>query len=267
MTKKIGFIGVGNMGGAIIRGLVKLEGVEVHGTDLNTEALQTLHDECGMIVQPDAADLVQACDYVVLAIKPQHAQGVVANIAPHLSEDTCLVSIAAGVNRTTLCEWSGDGCPVIRIMPNTPALVSKGVYAVCLDDQRLNDEQKTFIPEAFASIGQVHVLAESMFDAFTAVVGAGPAYVMYFMEALVESAVYLGLARGQATEMVQALFEGSVKMAMDTGEHMSVLREMVTSPGGSTIRALAHFDRMAVRGTLLDAVVEGYERNRELGDQ
>jgi len=267
MAKKIGFIGVGNMGGAIIKGLVKLDGVEVHGTDLNTQALEVLSREHGVIAHPDAVALVEACDYVVLAIKPQHAQNVVQSLSAKLDEQTCLVSIAAGINRNTLCEWSGNICPVVRIMPNTAALVSKGVYAICLDDERLTEEQKAFIPDAFASIGQVHVLAENQFDAFTAVVGAGPAYVMYFMEALVESGVYLGLPRAQATEMVQALFEGSVKLVMDTNEHMSVLREMVTSPAGSTIRSLAHFDRMAIRGSILDAVVEGYERNRELGEQ
>jgi len=267
MTKKIGFIGVGNMGGAIIKGLSSLDGVEVHGADLDTARLEMLNKQCGMVVQPDANALAAACDYVVLAVKPQHAEPILRGMSAHLDSSKCLLSIAAGLTSETLRELSGDACPVVRIMPNTPALVGKGVYAVCLEDERLSDEQKTFVPKTFKCIGQVHILSEKMFDAFTAVVGCGPAYVMYFMEALVESAVYLGIPRPQATAMVQALFDGSVQMAAGTDEHISVLREMVSSPAGSTIRALAHMDRTATRGNILDAIVEAYERNIELGEK
>lgn len=267
MTKKIGFIGVGNMGGAIINGLSALDGVEVHGTDLDTARVKMLSKECGMVAQPDASALAEVCDFVVLAVKPQHAKPVLHGISATLDSSTCLLSIAAGLTTESLRELSGDRCPVIRIMPNTPALVGKGVYAICLEDERLSDGQMDFVTGAFKAIGQVHILSEKLFDAFTAVVGSGPAYVMYFMEALVESAVHLGIPRPQATDMVLALFDGSVTMAIDTDEHISVLREMVSSPAGSTIRALAHMDRTATRGNIVDAVVEAYERNIELGEK
>ncbi|WP_147821404.1 pyrroline-5-carboxylate reductase [Salidesulfovibrio onnuriiensis] len=267
MTKKIGFIGVGNMGGAIIKGLSALDGVEVHGTDLDKARLEMLSKDCGMVAQPGAEALAAACDYVVLAVKPQHARPVLDSLSGVLDGGKCLLSIAAGLTSETLREYIGGKCPVVRIMPNTPALVGKGVYAICLEDEKLSSEQKSFVPEAFKSIGQVHILSEKLFDAFTAVVGSGPAYVMYFMEALVESAVYLGIPRPQATDMVLALFDGSVSMAAESDEHISVLREMVSSPAGSTIRALAHMDRTATRGNILDAIVEAYERNIELGQK
>lgn len=262
---KIGFIGVGNMGGAIVQGLAALDGVEVHGTDFNEARLSELNASCGMVVQPDAAALAKACDYVVLAVKPQHAKVAVESMVEFFDESKCMLSIAAGLTCDTLRSWVDGACPVVRIMPNTPALVGKGVYAICLEDEKLSDEQKSFIPEAFNTIGQVHVLAEKLFDAFTAVIGSGPAYVMYFMEAMVESSVHLGIPRPQATEMVLALFDGSVQMAVDTGEHISVLREMVTSPAGSTASALAHMDRTAMRGSIIDAIADAYERNIELG--
>lgn len=267
MTRKIGFIGVGNMGGAIIRGLSGLDGVEIHGADLDASRVEALVTECGMVPQPDAASLTRECDFVVLAVKPQYAEPALLSIAGSLDSSKCLLSIAAGLTSETLRELTGNSCPVIRIMPNTPALIRKGVYAICLEDEKLSEEQKMFVPDAFRTIGQVHILAEEFFDAYTAVVGAGPAYVMYFVESLVESAVYLGFPRPQATDMVLALFEGSAQLAAETDVHISELREMVSSPGGNTLRALAHMDRTATRGNIIDAVIKAHERSIELGEK
>ncbi|GAB7022854.1 pyrroline-5-carboxylate reductase [Salidesulfovibrio brasiliensis] len=262
--KKIGFIGVGNMGSAIIRGLAVRDDIEIHGTDLNTEMIATLEEECGLKGQPDAKALAEACDFIVLAVKPQHAESVMGGIAPVLTGDKCLVSICAGLTVETLKGWSGKA-PVIRIMPNTPAMVGEGVFAICLDDADLTEDMKAFIPDAFDGLGLVKIMAEKQFDAFTAVIGSGPAYVFYFMEALMEAGVNLGLTRQESTEMVEALFSGSAKLAKESDYHVSQLREMVSSPAGTTIRALLHMDRMATRGNIVDAVTESYERSIELG--
>jgi pyrroline-5-carboxylate reductase len=265
MSKKIGFIGVGNMGSAIIRGLASRD-VELHGIDPSAEKLEILTKECGLISHATALDLTKACDVVVVAVKPQYAEHVVKEIATELDGSKCLVSICAGITVAMFKDWTEGLCPVVRVMPNTPALVSEGVFAVCLDDKDLSDEMKTLIPELFKGIGQVHVLPEKLFDAFTGVIGSGPAYVFYFMEALIESGVALGLSRPQATEMVKGLFSGSAKLANESDLSVSQLREMVTSPGGTTIRALVHFDRQAVRGDIIDGVFESYLRSVELGD-
>lgn len=267
MTKKLGFIGVGNMGSAIVKGLASGKGVELHGVDFNKANLETLRKEHGLIVHESASDLAKACDYIVLAVKPQHAEPVVREVAPLLDMSKCLVAICAGIPLSTYEDWTGGRCPLVRIMPNTPALVGLGVSAICLDNENLTDEMKAFVPEAFAAIGQTHILPEKLFDAFTGVIGSGPAYVFYFMEAMIESGVALGLTRPQSVEMVKGLFLGSATMADQSEHSVTELREMVTSPGGTTIRALMHFDRQALKGNIIDGVFESYYRSIELGEK
>ena len=264
MNRSVGFIGVGNMGSAIIKGLAAQK-LSVHGCDLNTSNLEALAAEVGLKPEATPKDLVRACRYVILAVKPQHLAAVVEDIAPELTPGHCLMSIAAGVTQATLRSLSGGRCPVLRIMPNTAALVGAGVFALCFDDPALDDERKDFVRAMHAPLGQVHELPEKLFDAFASVAGCGPAYVFYFMDALVESGVNLGLTRAQSTQIVKALFSGSAKLAEESPLHLAELREMVSSPAGSTIRAIIHMDRTAVRGNIIDAVGEAYERNVELG--
>jgi pyrroline-5-carboxylate reductase len=177
----------------------------------------------------------------------------------------CLVSIAAGITMEKLAAWSGGRCPAVRVMPNTPALVGAGSYAICLDDQRLSEDQKALLAKLFSAIGKTFPLPEKDFDAFTALSGSGPAYVMYFMEALIEAGVYMGLSRAVSTDVVIELLRGSVRLADESDHHVSLLREMVTSPAGTTIEALLHLDRSAVRASVIEAVVLARDRSRELG--
>ncbi len=262
----ISFIGAGNMGSALIRGLAKLEGVQLTAFDLDREKLKALCAECSATAAASPAEAAASADYVVLCVKPQQMRSVVKDLHPMLTQGKCLVSIAAGVTLGNLTKWVGSCCPVVRVMPNTPALVGAGVMAVCLDDPQLNSEQKNFVKAMFASIGAVHVLEEKFFDAFTAVAGSGPAYVFYFMEAVVEAAVASGLPRPMATEITMELFAGSVKLAKESLTHLSLLREMVTSPAGTTIAALSHMDRQAVRGSIIDAVEHAVKRGKKLGE-
>ena len=155
--------------------------------------------------------------------------------------------------------------PTMTDMPNTPVLVGAGVFALCFDDPTLDGERRDFVRSVIKPLGQVHELPEKLFDAFTSIAGCGPAYVFYVMDAIVEAGVNLGLPRNQTTDIVKALFSGSAKLAEEGGLHLAELREMVTSPAGSTIRATMHFDRMAMRGVIVDAVREAYDRNVELG--
>lgn len=260
---KIGFIGLGNMGTAIIKGLAG-SGLEIHGVDVNTGRMEELAADCGLVPQSSVEELTKAVDYVVLAVKPQHAKPVVESVAD-LLKGRCLISICAGLTADTLTDWCEGNCPVVRVMPNTPALVGEGVFAVCLDDPALSEEQKTFCAEVFLPVGKVHVLPEKLFDAFTGVIGSGPAYVFYFMEACIEAGVTLGLTRAQATDMVEGLFSGSAKLVSESDLHIAELREMVCSPAGTTIRAVNHFDRTGMKGHIVDAIRESYLRSIELG--
>ncbi len=264
MIKKIGFIGVGNMGSAIIGGLASRDDIELHGVDPHKANLEKMASS-GLKSYDTAAALAPECDYIVVAVKPQYAEEVVKEIVQELDEGKCLISICAGLPRSTFKDWTENRCPIVRVMPNTPALVGESVSAICLEDPALTDGMKAFVPEMFRGIGQAHVLPEKQFDAFTGVIGSGPAYVFYFMEALIESGVALGLTRPQSTEMVKGLFLGSAKLASESEQSVSQLREMVTSPGGTTIRALMHFDRKAIRANVIDGVFESYLRSIELG--
>ncbi|KAF0233692.1 MAG: pyrroline-5-carboxylate [Desulfovibrionaceae bacterium] len=265
MSATVSFIGTGNMGTALIKGLSGVDAIRLTGFDLDREKLNALCVECALIAAPSVRDAVQEGDYVIMCVKPQQMQAVLAQVTPALTADKCLISIAAGVSQEQLSSWSGSVCPVVRVMPNTPALVGGGVSAVCLDDQKLTPPQREMVQTIFASVGSVHVLEEKSFDAFTAVAGSGPAYVFYFIEAMVEAAVAAGLPRAQAAGIVAELFSGSLKLANQSMTHPSLLREMVTSPAGTTIAALMHLDRQAVRASIIDAVLAAKARSEELG--
>ncbi|QLA19421.1 pyrroline-5-carboxylate reductase [Desulfolutivibrio sulfoxidireducens] len=265
MASVVGFIGTGNMGSAIIRGLAPLGEVDLVGCDLDAAKLAALAADTGLAVAESPEDAAGRADYVVLCVKPQHLRQALESISPTLGGEKCLVSIAAGITLEKLDAWSGGRCPVVRVMPNTPALVGAGSYAVCLDDPRLLGDQKALLVKLFSAIGKTFPMSEKDFDAFTALSGSGPAYVMYFMEALIEAGVYLGLSRAVSTDVVIELLRGSVKLADESDHHVSLLREMVTSPAGTTIEALLHLDRSAVRAAIIEAVAMARDRSRELG--
>jgi len=265
MSTTVSFIGTGNMGAALIKGLSGIESITLLGYDLDREKLNVLCAECTMGAVDALQDAVARADYVVMCVKPQQMKAVLAEVKQALTPDKCLVSIAAGVSTAQLHDWTGGICPVSRVMPNTPALVGGGVAAVCLDDPKLTAGQKEMVRAIFSTVGTVHVMEEKGFDAFTAVAGSGPAYVFYFMEAVIEAAVHAGIPRPQATGIVTDLFQGSLKLARESATHVSILREMVTSPAGTTIEALTHMDRKAVRASIVDAVLAAKRRSEELG--
>jgi pyrroline-5-carboxylate reductase len=265
MTATVSFIGTGNMGAALIRGLSRARIVSLLGFDLDRDKLDALCAECSLHAAQTMQEAVSKADYVVMCVKPQHMKEVLPDVHPELTKDKCLISIAAGVTNAQLAEWTGHVCPVVRVMPNTPALVGGGVSALCFDDRHLSVAQKDMVRQIFSTVGSVHVLEEKSFDAFTALAGSGPAYVFYFMEALIEAGVHAGLARPQASSIVNELLEGSVRLAVESQTHVSILREMVTSPAGTTIAALTHMDRQAVRAAIVDAVLASKRRSEELG--
>jgi len=265
MSLTVSFIGTGNMGAALLKGLSGLASTRLVGFDLDREKLTVLSAGCGLQAAGTVSEAVSLGDFVVLCVKPQMMKAVLSEVRPALAPGKCLISIAAGVTMARLAEWSGHVCPVVRVMPNTPALVGGGVSAVCLEDPGLTGEQRDMVSRIFSTVGSVHVLEEKAFDAFTAVAGSGPAYVFYFMEALVEAAVASGLPRPLAADIVGDLFRGSVRLARESNTHLSLLREMVTSPAGTTSAALNLLDRQAVRAAIIDAVLAAKKRGEELG--
>lgn len=266
MTVTIGCIGCGNMGAAILRGLAQRDDLSLLGLDADKSRVDALCEECGMAAADSAKGIASDADYLLIAVKPGQVGPLLRELAPHLQPRQVILSIAAGVTLEQLKTDSSGVCPVVRVMPNTPAMVGEGVFALCFDDPALSEGQMQFVSGLFETIGQAHVLDESEIDVFTAVVGSGPAYVFYFMEAVIEAGVTLGFPRDKATRMVQALFSGSAKLASESGIHPSILREMVCSPKGTTIQATNHLDAEAVRSAIVEAVRRSYERSVEMAD-
>lgn len=259
---EIGLIGLGNMGGAIAEGLAPFEDLKLIGFDPDRDRFNRLE---AVTEAPDILSVARESKYIILAVKPGLIGQVVREISPALNADKCLVSVAAGVRMQQISEACAEACPVVRVMPNMPALVGQGVFAVCLDDEDLGEKRGDFIAELFNRLGNAHVLGEKYFDAFTALIGSGPAYVYYFLESLVDAGVTLGLPRKEATDMVSSLLSGSVALLEKQGKSPSLLKEAICSPAGTTIAGVNELDRNAVKSAFIQAVVKARDRSRELG--
>jgi len=262
---KIGFVGAGNMGGAIIKGLSGRPEYQLFAYDPDQAKLAALAAEFKVGAAAGLFELARECDYVVVCVKPAHVEDVIKNMAEALTPGKCLISIAAGVRLKKIKKWAGKDCPAVRVMPNTPALVGEGLFALCFEDATVTAEQKAFVSAMFGALGETFDLPEKHFDAFTAVAGSGPAYVYYFMEALTEAGVLLGFDRETATRVVKGLVSGSAALAHASPKHLSELREMVTSPAGTTVAALLHLDKQAVRAAVMEAVHKAHHRSAEMG--
>jgi pyrroline-5-carboxylate reductase len=201
---------------------------------------------------------------VVMALKPHLMDAGLREIRPHLKEEKLLISLAAGVSLARLREAAAGACPVVRVMPNTPALVGAGIFALCLDDPILSESRKKLVRDIFSTIGLALEMPDDKFTAFTAVIGAGPAYVLYMMQSLTQAAVTMGFSKADAARMINALFAGSAKLAQSSEARHSDLLDRVCSPAGVTIRGINHMDRAGVRGHIVNAALAAYARGEEL---
>jgi len=262
---KLGILGCGNMGGAILHGLAEgrvLAGkLSLLAYDLDQARCSGKH----ITTVSGCAELAAKSDFLLLAVKPQQLPALFEEIAAHLNSGKVLVSIAAGLELEVLRALSKGVCPVVRVMPNTPAIVGQGIFGLCFDDRTLTKDQKALLEDIFSALGRTIVLPESKFNAFSVVSSCGPAYVFHMLDAMIEGAVTLGFGRSEATSIVYGMCAGSVVLAEETGVHLAVLREQVSSPAGMTIAGLNHLDRCAVRGHMVDAMLASYEKGLALG--
>ncbi|MEJ5212122.1 MAG: pyrroline-5-carboxylate reductase [Burkholderiales bacterium] len=264
----ITFIGGGNMASALIGGLLGrgFGPGQLRVVEPNPETAERLAQRYGVAVQaaPDAAIL--ACDLVLLAVKPQQLRGVATGLAPHLAQQL-VVSIAAGVRAADLSRWLGGYRRLVRAMPNTPAMVQAGItglYAL----PEVTEAERRRAEDVLAAVGEVvWVAEEGEMDVITAVSGSGPAYVFYFMEALEEAAITLGLTETQARRLSFATFAGATRLAGASSEDVATLRARVTSKGGTTERALATMEAAGLKAIIAGAVRAAAQRARELGDE
>jgi pyrroline-5-carboxylate reductase len=265
---KIAFIGGGNMARALIGGVLRcgFSADDISVVEIDPSARKQLSEHFGVPVHEQPGDDVRAADVVLLAIKPQQMRSVGEQLRG-LLRDQLVVSIAAGVRIGDLSRWLDGYARIVRVMPNTPALVAAGVSALYAG-HAVGTADRDRAERILAAVGStLWVEAEEQMDAVTAVSGSGPAYVFYFMEALQEAARELGLTAEQARQLSLQTFVGAAQLARDSPEEPAILRARVTSKGGTTERALSCMDADALKRKFIEAVKQAAVRSRELGEQ
>lgn len=253
-------IGGGVMGGAIASGLVDQGWTQVSVVEANPERRAELQQQGGLKVTGEVSEVLADAAVVALLVKPVDATKVLDQISGQLPPDALLMSMCAGVRIETLSEHLPAGTPVVRVMPNTPAQIGAGMAALSPNEQVATD-QLELARELMGAVGDAIVVPESAQDAVTALSGSGPAYVFYLAEAMVEAGVQLGLTRADADRLTRQTILGSAQL-MAGGEHPTVLRERVTSPGGTTAAAIRQLDAHAVRAGVSAAIWAAFERSR-----
>jgi pyrroline-5-carboxylate reductase len=261
------FIGGGNMAAAIIGGLVAKgwPAADIHAVDVLPQALNRLEQQYGIRTSSDSAAAARNADCLVLAVKPQQLREVARGLAPAISNQL-IISIAAGIRGGDLARWLGPAARIVRAMPNTPALVAAGITGLHAMPG-VSTTQREDAERILGAVGSTFwVDSEHDLDAVTAVSGSGPAYVFYFIEALEQAALELGLPAAAARQSALATIAGAVKLAMEDGTDPATLRARVTSKGGTTERAIGMLDDSAVKSAFVSAVRGAAERAAELGD-
>jgi len=269
-AQNIAFIGGGNMANSLIGGLVSngYPADKITVSDLDAEKLTSLSDCFGVNTTQDSSILVLNADILVLAVKPQHMQTVVETLKESAQKKKpVLVSIAAGINVEALSGWIGGDMPIVRCMPNTPALVKAGATGLFANEQ-VSESQKDQVESLLRAVGvAVWVKTESELDAVTALSGSGPAYFFLVMEALEAAAIDAGLDQETAQLLTQETALGAAKMALASSETAGVLRQRVTSPGGTTERAIGVMMEQGLPEILHEAVLAARDRSIELSDE
>ncbi len=266
---KLGFIGAGNMGTAILKGILSsgfLPPEEIAVYDVNPQQSARFAESKPIRIAQSLEGLVEGCDCILLAVKPVYLKDVLLAAKP-LADGKDFISIAAGWTFAMLTGILNEksGARVLRVMPNTPAMVGAGFTALC-EQTTLSEESFQWAKALFATLGEVAVLPESQFDAIVALTGSSPAYVFIFIEAMADAAVKLGLPRALAYRAAAQAVLGSAQMVLMTEEHPAKLKDMVCSPGGTTIEAVASLERDGFRSAVINAMVACAEKSRSMGE-
>lgn len=262
-----GFLGAGKMAGALIQGLIRAGMASpplIWASDPHEPAREATAIASGITVTDDNRAVVQRSDVLVLAVKPQTMSQVLAEIQSVMTRDHLVISVAAGVTLDALATGLGPDCRLVRVMPNTPALVGEGAAGYCLGPNAHAGDEVT-VRACLEAVGLAFRVPEALLDAVTGLGGSGPAFVYLMIEALSDGGVKMGLPRDVATTLAAQTVRGAARMVLETGLHPGVLKDQVTSPGGTTIAGLHALERGGVRAALIDAVEAATQRSEQLG--
>jgi pyrroline-5-carboxylate reductase len=263
---RVAFLGGGRMGEALLSGLIRSGGRapdDLMVTARREERVQELSERLGVTATLSNQDAVKWARTLVLTVKPQDMEALLEQIAGQLSPQHLVVSFAAGIRTSFIERYAPVGMPVVRVMSNVPVLVDEAMSVISAG-AHAEDRHMTVAQELLSSVGRVIRLPEKHQDAITATSGSGPAYFFLLAEAMIEACILLGLPRNVATELIIQTMLGSAKMLRDTGKHPVELREMVTSPGGTTIVAIRQLEQAGVRAAFLNAIDAACKRSAEL---
>lgn len=263
---KIGFIGLGNMakamiGGMLAKGIAKPE--ELTGSAKTEKTRKAVEEKYGIETLADNGAVAEASDILILAVKPQMFDTVIPQIRDRLRKDTLIVSIAAGRTIAQIEERLGGSFKVVRCMPNTPAMVGEGCSGVCRNE-RVTEEEMARCMELVSSFGLAEEVPEKLMDAVVGVSGSSPAFVFLFLEALADGGVKAGMPRGQAYRFAAQTVLGSAKLLLETGKHPGELKDMVCSPGGTTIEGVQALEDMGFRSAVMSAVEACVEKSQNM---
>lgn len=268
MKKKIGIIGCGKMAYAIAKGLFSASSfsqAEILVNDVDKEKTEKFRSEFGS-KPASLSELIKESEIIILAVKPDKINEVLQNGTGFWQEDKLLVSVAAGIKTSYIEEICRQNIPVIRVMPNTPALVGEGVSAISRG-RFADDDHVKIVKDVFSSLGVTVIVDEKMMDAVTAISGSGPAYFYLVIEAMINAGVQIGMDWETARFLVLNTLKGSAALLEKSGDHPALLREAVCSPGGTTIAAVRKLEENGIRKAFFEAVESAYKRSCELGNK
>ncbi|MHB1315216.1 MAG: pyrroline-5-carboxylate reductase [Christensenellales bacterium] len=261
----VGFIGMGNMGSAILKGIRANQSISSINVYDVAPATKDFCKTMGVNCCDSGQAVVSASDFIFLAVKPNIMADVISGILPSVTEEKVFISIAAGWSSRKLRDQFRSKCKTLRIMPNTPALVGEGFFAVSTDNA-LNDAELSAVIELLQPLGIIEVFDEKYFDAVTAVSGSGPAFCFLFLEAMADAAVKEGIPRKTAYKMAAQTLYGSAKMVLETGQHPAKLKDDVCSPGGTTIEGVASLEKDGFRSAVIKCIEAAAEKSKKLSN-
>lgn len=261
---KIGFIGIGNMGSAMLKGAIEKFGMDnLCYTDINETLCQKIEAETSIAFFASNAQVVKEADAVVLAVKPQYLEGVLEEISSVVKRDQIMISIAPGVTIEYIKEQLGSNIRVVRSMPNTPALVLEAMSCYCLSQDTFSSDEKVSIVSFFESFGRAVEVKEYQLDMVVPVSGSSPAYFFIMLEAMADAAVLTGLPRDISYELAAQSMLGAAKMVIETKSHPGVLKDAVCSPGGTTIEAVKVLEATGFRSSIIESMVACYDKTQK----
>ena len=263
---KLGFIGTGNMASAIMGGIIKnnvIPAEEIIGADLFAPGRERVQKAYGINVTADNKEVAEKAETIILSVKPQFYESVIADIKDVVKENQIIITIAPGKTLAWLAEKFGKDVKIVRTMPNTPAMVGEGMTAVC-PNEHMTEDEIAYVKSLLESFSRAEIVPERLMDVVTAVSGSSPAYVFMLIEAMADAAVSGGMPRKQAYEFAAQAVLGSAKMVLDTGKHPGDLIDMVCSPEVTTIEAVRTLEELGFRSSIIEAMKVCEEMSRSL---